>query len=100
MMLAELLDVVTLTTRPPAVNSHTSAPLGVFLGDTAKSRVTGGAVFFCRIVFLFSDMISEYSSSFWLFLVTWLTKEGAPFGYLFTPRHRLAAWPCVGVPEG
>ena len=46
MMLAELLDVVTLTTRPPAVNSHTSAPLGVFLGDTTKSRVTGGEVFF------------------------------------------------------
>jgi hypothetical protein len=27
------------------------------LGDTAKSRVTGGAIVFCRIVFLFSDMI-------------------------------------------
>jgi len=50
MMLAELLDVVTLTTRPPAVNSHTSAPLDVFFGDMPKSRVTGCAVFFCRIV--------------------------------------------------
>lgn len=57
MMLAELLDVMTFTTRSPAVNNHTSAPLGVFLGDTAKSRVTGGAIVFCRIVFLFSDMI-------------------------------------------
>jgi len=91
MMLAELLDVVTLTTRPPAVNSHTSAPLGVFVGDTAKSRVTGGAVFVCRIVFLFSDMISEYSSSFWLFLVTWLTKEEAPFGHFVYPRRQLLA---------
>jgi len=57
MMLAELLEVVTLTTRPPAVNSHTSPPLGVFLGATAKSCVTGGAFFFSWIVFLFSDMI-------------------------------------------
>ena len=56
MMVAELLEVTTLTTRSPAINNHTSAPLGVFLGDTAKSRATGGAVVFCRRVFLFSDM--------------------------------------------